>query len=352
VRIALDATYTVSQEPTGIAVYSEKLLRELLSIYPSVEFLLCYRPKQFFESLRKSHSLLCPYGFPNAARRLLLPPLRSFDADVFHALNQRVDRRPAKYVVTTFHDLFVMTSEYSSGEFRTRFTRQARQAAANSDLIVTVSQFTASQVRDLLHVPEERIRVIPHGVDPVGQLDPSAREKIILFVGVLQIRKNVERLVRAFERVPADWRLVLAGSTTGFGAPRILDTIERSTARERIEITGYVPQDRLRDLYRRASVFAFPSLDEGFGIPVLDAMAWGLPVLTSSRSALPEVAGRAAMLVDPMREEEIAAGLFRLATDESLRDEMNTLSLQQASQFTWRKAAEATYELYKELARG
>lgn len=346
-RIAFDATYTISSEPTGIGVYSEKLLSELARLYPSGDFLLCYRPKQFLQSLMKSS-----HPFAGAGRRLLVPPLPLFKADVFHALNQRVDRRPARRVVTTFHDLFVMTSDYSSAEFRARFTQQARQAAAHSDLIVAVSQFTASQVRDLLHVPDSSIRVIPHGVDPAPQLGPTAREKMILFVGVLQIRKNVERLVRAFERVPSDWRLVLAGSTTGFGASRILDAIEHSTARERIEITGYVSRNRLWDLYRRAAIFAFPSLDEGFGIPVLDAMAWGLPVLTSNRSALPEVAGGAAILADPMREEEIAAGLLRLATDECLRNEMGILSLQRASQFTWQKAAESTYKIYRELTGG
>jgi glycosyltransferase involved in cell wall biosynthesis len=341
VRIALDATYTISPEPTGIAVYSEKLLSEFLDLYPSSDFLLCYRPRQFFQSLLKS---------PQSSRRLLLPPLPLFEADVFHALNQRVDQRPARRVVATFHDLFVMTSEYSSSEFRARFTRQARQAAANSDLIIAVSKFTASQVRDLLQVPEPRIRVIPHGVDPASEPCPSAREKMILFVGVLQIRKNVERLVSAFEQVPSDWRLVLAGSTTGFGAEQILDTIRHSPARNRIEITGYVSPDRLRNFYRRAAIFAFPSLDEGFGIPLLDAMAYGLPVLTSNRSAMPEVAGGAALLVDPTRKEEIAAGLVRLATDNSLRNELGTLSLQRASLFTWKKAAEATYQVYKELA--
>jgi glycosyltransferase involved in cell wall biosynthesis len=345
VRVALDATYTVSPEPTGIGVYSEKLLSEFLSLYPSSDFVLCYRPRQFLQSLMRSS-----HRFTNAAQRLLVPPLRLFEADVFHALNQRVDGRTARRVVTTFHDLFVMTSEYSSAEFRARFTEQARQAAAHSDLIIAVSRFTASQVRDLLQVPESRIRVVPHGVDPAPEPGLQARENMILFVGALQIRKNVERLVRAFERLPPDWRLVLAGSTTGFGARQIVDAIERSAARGRIEITGYVSPDRLRDLYRRAAIFAFPTLDEGFGIPVLEAMAWGLPVLTSNRSALPEVAGGAAVLVDPTREEEITAGLLRLATDELLRKEMGRLSRERASQFTWRKAAEATYKIYRELA--
>jgi glycosyltransferase involved in cell wall biosynthesis len=342
VRIALDASYSVSAEPTGIGIYSARLISELARLNPADRLLLCYRPKQFFQSRIRQ----MPSG---VSRRLLQPPLPVWGADVFHGLNQRIDRRPAPRVVTTFHDLFVMTSGYSSTEFRARFTRQAQLAATNSDLIVGVSEFTASQVRDLLHVPSAKIRVIPHGVDPVDPPPGDRRENIILFVGVLQERKNLIRLVKAFERVPVPWRLVLAGASNGFGAQRILDAIARSPARERIEITGYLPATALGDLYRRAAIFAFPSLDEGFGIPVLEAMASGVPVLTSNRSALPEVAGDAALLVDPVSEDQIGDALLRLAGDENLRNELRTLGYRRAADFTWQKTAQATYGIYREL---
>ena len=123
---------------------------------------------------------------------------------------------------------------------------------------------------------------------------------MILNVGAIQTRKNIARLVEAFERVDAPWKLVLAGSN-GYGAAGILARIQASPARDRISVLGYVPLSELSALYRRASVFAFPSLDEGFGMPVLEAMAAGAAVLTSDRSALPEVAGDAALLVDPAK---------------------------------------------------
>lgn len=341
-RIALDASYSVSSEPTGIGVYSARLITELAQLDLADRLLLCYRPKQFFKSNASR-------AVSNASRRLLQPPLPVWGADIFHGLNQRVDQRPAPRVVTTFHDLFVMTSEYSSAEFRARFTRQAQRAAINSDLIIAVSEFTASQVRELLHVPSSKIRIVPHGVDPVDPPPGDSRESMILFVGVLQERKNLIRLVRAFERIPTPWRLVLAGAANGFGAQQILDSIAASTARERIEITGYVPAARLRDLYRRAAIFAFPSLGEGFGIPVLEAMAHGVPVLTSNRSALPEVAGEAALVVDPASEEQIAAALLRLVSDENLRNELRTLGYRRAADFTWHKTAQATHRVYREL---
>ena len=340
-RIALDATYSVDPNPSGIAVYSRELLAGLAAAHSEDEFLHCYRPKQFRHAP--------PPRAGNVSKRLLLPPLPTFRADLFHALNQRVDRRPARRVISTFHDLFVMTSEYSSTDFRERFTRQARQAAASSDLIITVSQFTADQVCELLHVPRERIRVIPHGVHLPSPQPGSRRDKTVLFVGALQVRKNIVRLVEAFEQMPPDWRLVLAGAGTGFGASEILKRIEASPARERITLNGYVRADELDSLYGKASIFAFPSLDEGFGMPVLEAMAHRLPVITSNRSALPEVAGDAALLVNPYKTEEIAAALQRLAQDSTLREELAQAGRNRAKLFTWENAAERTYSTYKEL---
>jgi glycosyltransferase involved in cell wall biosynthesis len=280
---------------------------------------------------------------------LLIPPFPTIRADVFHALNQRVDRRPVKHVVSTFHDLFVMTSEYSSPDFRIRFTQQAKRSAANSDLIIAVSEFTANQITSLLKIPRSRIRVVHHGVRSMP-LTLNDREKMVLFVGALQVRKNLTRLIEAFEQLPSDWTLTLAGAKTGFGAAAILDRIQRSGASKRIRATGYVNWNELEALYSRASIFAFPSLDEGFGMPVLEAMARGVPVLTSNRSALPEVVGSAAVLVDPYQSEEIGEALKRLASDEALRAELVQAGIARASEFTWDAAVRKTYEIYQELA--
>jgi len=356
VRVALDATYCVDPHPSGIAVYSRELLAGLASSYPGDEFLHCYRAKQLRRSGR-------PSG-PNVSRRLLLPGLPiwfpAFKADLFHALNQRVDVRPAKKVVATFHDLFVMTGNYSSAAFQERFTAQARQAAQNSDLVITVSQFTAGQVASLLNVEPARIRVIPHGVRMPMPREPAfreqtphetGREKLILFVGALQVRKNIARLVQAFEAMSLNttWRLVLAGSPTGFGADEILQRIERSRCRNRVEVTGYVSQSALERLYERASIFAFPSLDEGFGMPVLEAMARGIPVVTSNRSALPEVAGNAAILVNPESPEEITDALTRLTADPQLRGTLAGLGRLRAETYPWQQAVDTSYSVYREL---
>lgn len=331
--IALDATYSLGKNLSGVGVYSREILFGLARAHPDEKFRFCYRPHRF---LRSFHDTLPK----NASRRLLRGAPA---ANVFHALNQRVDAR-AKRTVSTFHDLFVMTGDYSSPEFRARFSQQARDAAARSDLIIAVSSFTASQVESLLNVEPSRIRVVHHGVRPAE--NSLKRENVVLSVGAIQRRKNIARLVKAFEGLPDSWRLALAGAADGYGATEELRAVEQSPARERIQVLGYVSPEQLDSLYRRASIFAFPSLDEGFGMPVLDAMAHGVPVLTSNRSAMPEVAGDAALLVDPL---DMGDALFRLASDESLRDDLALRGLQRIEQFSWESAVEKTWAVYDEI---
>ncbi len=335
--IALDATYSLGRNLSGVGVYSREMLHGIAAAHPDQEFLFCYRSHRFARSYRDRLP-------PNAVRRLLIgkPP-----GDLFHALNQRVDSR-ARKTVTTFHDLFVLTGEYSTPDFRARFADQARRAAELSDTVIAVSRFTAEHVEDLLGVPASRIRVVPHGVripDPQAQ----ARENLVLFVGAIQKRKNVARLIRAFERLPDSWRLALAGAADGYGAAEELEAMAASPRRASIDLLGYVSAAELDRLYRRASIFAFPSLDEGFGMPVLEAMAHGVPVVTSNCSAMPEVAGDAALLVDPQDVDAISSALTRLAGEPSLRADLAQRGLERARRFTWESAVDRTWQLYQEL---
>lgn len=343
-NIAIDASYSLDRNLTGVGVYSRHILFGLARHHPEHRFLFCYRPHRFFRSLNERLPL-------NASRALLrtggIGPWR---AGLFHALNQRIDRKPAPRAVSTFHDLFVLTDEFSSPDFRKRFAEQARNAAARSDLIIAVSQFTADQVCDLLSVDSGRIRVIHHGVTPPPFPPPpdAGRQNIILHVGAIQERKNIARLVEAFERVPEGWRLVLAGSA-GFGAEQILARIGQSPKRNAIEWLGYVDAARLESLYARARVFAFPSLGEGFGIPVIEAMARGVPVITSMHAALREVGASAAMYVDAENVDSIADALLKLIESESRRNDYRLAGLERASAFTWDYAVQQTWNVYREL---
>jgi glycosyltransferase involved in cell wall biosynthesis len=342
-NIALDATYSIGDVLSGVGLYSHEILMGLAGAHPEVRFDFCYRPHRYLRARRAALPR-------NARRRLLAEPLGPRGADVFHGLNQRLPRIPLRRAVATFHDLFVMTGEYSTPEFRARFTAQARDAAVRADAVIAVSEFTRSQVVALLGVDPARIHVVHHGIRKLAELSsaPPSGEKVILSVGAIQKRKNVVRLVEAFETLAPPWRLVLAGSN-GYGAEEILARIEKSPARDRIRVTGYVSAEDLSGWYARAAVFAFPSLDEGFGMPVLEAMAAGVPVIASNRAALPEVAGDAALLVDPDDSEAIGQALRELTINVDLCRELARRGTARARMFTWEKAVRETWAVYRTL---
>jgi glycosyltransferase involved in cell wall biosynthesis len=341
-KIALDATYSVGDQLSGVGLYSREMLLGLTAAHPEARFDFCYRPHRYW----RSRAAPLP---ANARRRLLLEPLGPRAADIFHGLNQRLPRIPLRRAITTFHDLFVLTGEYSTGEFRARFAAQARDAAQRSAAIIAVSAFTRNAVVSLLGVEAAKVHVVHHGVRNLPDYSCS-REKVVLNVGAIQRRKNIARLVEAFETLEPGWRLVLAGSF-GYGSADILARIERSPARGRISVLGYVSPDELARWYRRAMIFAFPSLDEGFGMPVLEAMAAGTPVVTSTRSALPEVAGDAAVLVDPEDTDSLGGALRQLAGEEDLRRDLAGRGVARARLFTWEKAARETWDVYREVLR-
>ena len=340
-RITLDATYAIGSELSGVGLYSRQILSGLAALQPDVRFDFACRPHRY---LRRAELPAAP----NVRPRLLLDPFGPRGADLFHGLNQRVPHMHFRRVVATFHDLFVLTGEYSTPEFRVRFAGQARDAAHRADLIITVSAFTKSQVVSELGVPESRVRVIHHGTRQLT-FPPALREKVILNVGTIQKRKNIARLVEAFETLDPQWRLVLAGSASGFGAAEIMARIESSPARNRIEVLGYVSPEALSNWYRRSEIFAFPSLDEGFGMPLLEAMAAGTPIVTSNHSALPEVAGDAAILVEPGDTEALGQALRHLTTDQGLRRDLAQRGIARARLFTWGKAVRETWQVYQEL---
>jgi glycosyltransferase involved in cell wall biosynthesis len=339
--IALDATYSIGEALSGVGLYSREILFGLAAAHPEASFQFYYRPHRYFRSWKTRLP-------SNASRRLLAEPLGPRSADLFHGLNQRLPHIRLRRAIATFHDLFVLTGEYSTAEFRERFAAQARDAAARSNAIITVSEFTRSQVVSLLGVEASKVHVVHHGTRVLPEQPPIEREKIILNVGALQTRKNIGRLVEAFEAIDPSWRLVLAGSS-GYGAAEILARIGASPARNRISVAGYVSLEELATLYRRATIFAFPSLDEGFGMPLLEAMVAEVPVITSDRSALPEVAGDAALLVDPLRTESLVHALRELTANEDLRNDLARRGKARAALFTWEKAVGETWRVYREL---
>ena len=243
--------------------------------------------------------------------------------------------------------------------YRTMIARSARHAAA----VIADSEATAGDLHRL-GLDRERISVVPLGIDPVfrpvsPEVAESARkqynlpEHFLLFVGTHEPRKNLVRVVEAFGRIAHEipHALVLAGRS-GWKCRPLHSAIAASQARDRILVPGFVPREHLPALLTAAAGFVWPSLYEGFGLPPLEAMACGTPVLTSNAASLPEVAGDAALLVNPEDTGEIAAQMLALATDDALRGALRDKGFERARRFTWQRTAELTAGVYRRVWQG
>ena len=221
-------------------------------------------------------------------------------------------------------------------------------AAHRSRRLIAVSEATRADLLRFYHLPQERIAVVPHGVSPeFFELDRSQIEPYLLCVSTLHPHKNLERLIRAFARGSRGRKLVLAGMR-GFQTAAIEHLIKDLGIGDAVQLTGWVPRDELLRLYQQAYAFVYPSTFEGFGIPVLEALAAGISVACSSIPPLREVAGEAALFFDPLKEDSIAEALDRISTDDALRADLAKAGPERARRFTWQRAAELTLQTINE----
>ncbi len=268
-------------------------------------------------------------------------------------------------VVITIHDLsFIRFPTLFRPANRLYLTVLTRLSARRARRLIAVSAHAAAETTRLLGVPSERIDVVYHGVDPAFHPLPADEvavfrqrqglpERFVLCVGTLEPRKNQTRLVEAFARIhDGQVKLVLVGGK-GWLYDELFTRVEALGLSKEIIFPGYVMNDELPLWYNAATILAYPSLYEGFGMPVLEAQACGTPVLTSNVSSLPEAAGDAASMVDPYDVEALAAELDRLLTDKLLHHELRKRGLDHASQFTWPLMAQETADVYRRaLAEG
>lgn len=251
--------------------------------------------------------------------------------------------------------------------FRVRFRLQVADAVKNADRIITISQSAKKDIMDYFKADPEKIEVIYPGFDESvynAEKDVEADNRVlerhgikspyILFLGAFEPKKNIPRLIEAFEKVKkggdVPHRLVLGGKRS-WNDKEVFDKIAGSDVKNEIDYIGYVPYRDLPALMRNAAMFVFPSLNEGFGMPPLEAMACGAPVITSNVSSLPEVVGPAGILVDPDNVDEMADAIHKIAVDSNLREELGRKGLEQARLFSWRKSAENVLAVLAQISR-
>ncbi len=324
-RAAIDVSPLV-QTRAGTARYLKGLLRELRR-RDDVEV----RARTFGRADRISTLARDAVWYPFVLGR-------ERGADVLHCPTYRGPLRSRRPLVVTVHDLAVLRHPDAFNRWtRTYSPHVVPRVLACATRVIAVSEFTRRELVELLHVPDEKVRVVPNAVEREFTRDgPSADGEYVLAVGTLEPRKNLARLIEAVRRTDIELRVVGA---RGWGGVEI--------AGNGVHWLGEVSDVELARLYRGAMCVAYPSLYEGFGIPVLEAMACGVPVVTTRGTAMEEVADGAAVLVDASDPAEIAAGIERAASE---RDRLVARGLERARFFQWDSVAEATVAVYREAA--
>lgn len=380
-RIGIDVSPLLSQK-SGVGYYVDHLVRHLVRLGADHHWSLFIIPGRKSSQVNLGLGLLpdncrivrrhwpLPSRYTNLLLQLPWQRLITVErflgrVDLFHSTNFICfSQKEGKRVVTVFDLTFVLFPQYHPRYrvmvFKTFFHRSLELA----DKVIAISENTKQDLVDLMKVPEEKIAVTPLAASEifkpvvaqeasrvVSQYGATFRD-YFLYVGTIEPRKNLVRLLKAFEifcsshsRAPL---LVLVGRT-GWLSGNFYRALESSPWKKNIRLLGYVPETELPALYSGAIAMVYPSLYEGFGLPPLEAMACGTPVVTSNNSSLPEVTGDAAILVNPLEVNEIADALMRIVGDFSLQEQMRRKGLQRAKLFTWEETAKKTLGVYESV---
>jgi glycosyltransferase involved in cell wall biosynthesis len=368
VRIAIDAR---KLHDFGIGTYIRNLLKHLGAFDHDSEYVVLCRP-QDGETVRQMAPNFTPVAEkarPYSIREQIALPVRLLTArvDLFHAPHYVLPPLvPCRSIVTIHDCIHLMFPQYLPNRLAYVYARASLSAAAaRAARILTVSETSKSDILRYCNVPADRIIVIPNAID--DRLATPPREEDIqrtreryqldgpfaLYVGSIKPHKNLERLIEAFHLVRGEGfdqlKLLIIGDQI-IKFPRLRRAVDRYKLHKHVRFLGFVGDDTLAALYRLATVFVFPSLYEGFGLPPLEAMASGTPVVTSNVSSLPEVVGDAAVLVDPYSARSIADGIQRVLVDPDLRETLRVRGLERARAFSWEASVRRTLDVYREVA--
>jgi len=382
-KIAFDALPLISERMTGIGYCQAGQIQALMALHPEEQYIM-----QFFATGDggEKRKLLTRYEEARAEIRqgkcsgylyrllsnfLPIPYNKFFgnDADITHFFNYIVPPKVSGKTIVTVHDMvYKAFPETVRGRTRYMLETGLKRSMKRADLIVTDSQFSKSEILKYFPQCEEKLRVVPCGVDrtrfhPVNnpvRIEETTKSlgidrEYFLYLGTLEPRKNLRRLAVAyneFRKGKAEYPcLVLAGGK-GWLNEDLMKTIKDLDLESDIKIVSYVPEEHICTLMSGALAFVFPSIYEGFGMPPLEAMACGVPVLTTHTASLPEVVGDSALICDPYNIEQICDCLEKLYRESNLRRDLSAASLKRARMFSWENAAAILYDVYKEALGG
>jgi len=367
---------------TGVGTYIYQLSSSLIKKFPDQVF------KVFSSSLRdrfeydfetSDNVTVCDRHIPVrltdvAFNRLRFPPLQFLTGsfDLFHSPSPVLPPLAKCKKIVTVHDLYFLKEPGSAQKLSgSVFSRQIAEHLKRADGIICVSKFTAGEVLYFFDLDPSKVKVIYHGSDHIqvdGSENPAQVESrrkqffrnnglpdaddLILFVGTIEPRKNPLLLLDAYEillkQTGMRANLIFAGGM-GWGAEAFTDRLRNFHYRDRIVVTGYKQREELNDLYRIADVLVMPSKEEGFGLPLIEAMRFGVPIIAADNSSLPEIGGDAALYFESGSAKELADVLGKLLTDAGLRTALIKIGRRRTEDFSWGKAAEETMDLYRKV---
>lgn len=375
IKIGIDAR-ALFQKLTGIGYYTRNLISALSKIDKTDDFCLFgghfwnnYQEKlKFYYPPESNNFMLYTRKLPH----LLFPyesiiPVEIFTGrtDVFHGTNYVLPSIMNAQKVVTIHD---MSFEIEPGWYPPEMKRTARlihKSALKADMIIAISAATKNDIIKLYGISPDKITVIYYGSpSPLERTilekksefiknKYSLPDKFFLFVGILEPRKNIKGIMESFKitrRRGLKHKLVLAGHP-GWKTAEVMETLEKLGLKNDVIFPGYIENNELQYIYFLADAFVFPSLNEGFGLPILEAMSSSTPVITSNISSTAEVAGDSALLVSPHDSEQIADAMYRFAADPDLRREYIEKGKKRLEAFSWEETARKTLELYRELCK-
>lgn len=384
-RIAFDVGPLLNGNKTGIGFYEHEIVTELIQKKKQDKFyfqFFAFRNKENKKKMLEKYISdnveidACEW-FPGVLYRILMSflyfPYHLFfkkNPDITHFVNFCIPPGVKGKKVVTIHDMtFKVYPETMRNKTKILLQLNIKKSIKRADKIIADSEFTKSEIQKYYNIETDKIAVVPCGIDfnvfhpdyMIDEIEQTKQKyeiqgKYFLYLGTLEPRKNLKRLILAFamfckkqkqENCP---NLVLAGGK-GWKYEEIFLAAKECGVEHKIKFIGYVPDEDVPRLMSGADVFCFPSLYEGFGMPPLEAMACGVPVLTSNCSSLAEVVGDAAITVDPNSVEAIAGGMQRLWENPELGAQLREKGLKQAQKYSWENAAEKLYDVYEELCR-
>lgn len=352
-------TDAIDDSSAGISIFTENLVRTMIKLDKENKYVLVHHTKNDNEIYKLAEELIVPFKkipFARQYRKIFQLPKILKDFDMIHEMTQigPFFKKSLFKKIVTIHDItpLIMPENHSRLDYL-QHKFGLKIILKNVDKVIVDSKNTKKDILRYFRIKEDKIKVIYGACRRFVEdrkIDLATRYGItkpyILYIGTLEPRKNIPNIIKAFAQAKTDARLVVAGKK-GWQYEEIFKLVQDLNIQNRVLFPGFIDDEDLINLYSNAEMFLFPSLYEGFGLPILEAFANGCPVITSDVSSLPEVAGDACILVNPTKVPEIKIAIESISC---VRETMIKKGLEQVKKFSWEKAAKETIEVYYEIS--